>query len=181
MAAKDTWRSIVQKIVEDQGLEVGDPDQFADLVKQRYNQLQTETDRELNTPRTSTVEDTLEQAEGLQNIELEGARRGLDIERERGSMLSDIRRTRGEQDVSVQGGMLKNQEDYVKGVLGVHRGTLADGREHYGGMHDKEIAYKEGLNKQYFDYLRNQTRENRDARNLNFVKDLALTAGLIFI
>ena len=179
--ARDTWRSIVQKIADDQGLEVGDPDEFADMVKQRYNQLQTETDRELNTPRTSTVEDTLEQAEGLQNIELKGQRAGLGIERERGSMLSDLRRTRGEQDVSVQGGMLKNKEDYVKGVLGVHRGTLADGREHYGGMHDKEIAYKEGLNKQYFDYLRNQTRENRDARNLNFVKDLALTAGLIFI
>ena len=181
MAAKDTWRSIVQKIVEDQGLEVGDPDQFADLVKQRYNQLQTETDRELNAPRESTTEDALERARGLQRIELEGEDKGLDIYRRRGQINSDIADGKADREIRVQGGMLKNQADYVKGVLGVHQGTLAHGREHYGGMHDKEIAYKEGLNKQYFDYLRNQTRENRDARNLNFVKDLALTAGLIFI
>ena len=179
--ARDTWRSIVQKIADDQGLEVGDPDEFADMVKQRYQQLQADTKDELEKSRTSTVEQTLEQAEGLQNIDLKGQRAGLGIERERGSMLSDLRRTRGEQDVSVQGGMLKNQEDYVKGVLGVHQGTLAHGREHYGGMHDKEIAYREGLNKQYFDYLRNQSKDNRDLRNMNFARDLALTAGLIFI
>lgn len=179
--ARDTWRSIVQKIADDQGLEVGDPDEFADMVKQRYQQLQADTKDELEKSRTSTVEETLQQAEGLQRIELEGEDKGLDIYRRRGQINSDIAEGKADREIRVQGGMLKNQADYVKGVLGVHQDTLAHGREHYGGMHDKEIAYKEGLNKQYFDYLRNQTIENRDARNLNFVKDLALTAGLIFI
>ena len=179
--ARDTWRSIVQKIADDQGLEVGDPDEFADMVKQRYNQLQTETDRELNAPRESTTEDALERARGLQSIELEGEDKGLDIYRKRGQILSDLDEGKANREIRVQGGMLKNQADYVKGVLGVHQGTLAHGREHYGGMHDKEIAYREGLNKQYFDYLRNQSKDNRDLRNMNFARDLALTAGLIFI
>ena len=179
--ARDTWRSIVQKIADDQGLEVGDPDEFADMVKQRYQQLQKDTKDELEKPRTSTVEQTLQQAEGLQNIEHRGELQGLDIYRRRGQINSDIADGKADREIRVQGGKLKNQADYVKGVLGVHQGTLADGRDHYGVMHDKEIAYREGRDKQYFDYLRNQRIENRDARNLNFVKDLALTAGLIFI
>ena len=153
----------------------------ADFNK-RYREAVGSTGEALSTPRTSTAPQSLETARdaGLLNIELmDAARPGQE---RYGDYLLESRDTKLNQNSDYQQRATDTHTDAAMRLLGgSQREVIGDGYASKAATLQGNLDYKRSFDDKYFGAIE-KLREDELARgNREFIKDLAVTAGMLFI
>ena len=162
-----------------------DPEQVEILrtdFDKRYTEAIGSTNEALNTPRTSTAPQSLDQARdaGLLNIELrDAARPGQE---RTGDYMLGARGTKLNQNSDYQQRATDTHTDAAMRLLGgSQREMMGDGYASKAATLQGNLDYKRSFDDKYFGAIE-KLREDELARgNREFIKDLAVTAGMLFI
>lgn len=177
--SKNTFLEFIQKKFGDK-LSVEDQVDLSEKLEARLNETREGINNELITPRTPTTGVTLDAERQLQDLGIYRDRENLTTDRIRMKDQLQTRAVRNDQDVARYGAMTDINTGATRAILRDYIGARNDARDAYGNIHERELAYSQGRNKQIFDYLnRGQDLQSRQMTQ-NFIMDLGKTAALLF-
>jgi hypothetical protein len=179
--AKEFMDSLVQGLtgkVDPAQIEI-----IRDNFKKKYGSTMDSTNEALNTPRTSTAPQS---AEDLRESNAANTEAGVanfnQLYKPKAALLNGLAEDQADREVRVHGGKLDN---HTRNVLAIQGGTGMDalrlGHSTGDGRHQREIDYRQGFNKDVLGVYEKALAQEQAQANRGFIKDLALTAGMLFM
>ena len=148
----------------------------------RYTDAIGSTNETLNTPRTSTAPQSLDQARdaGLLNIELKDAARPG--QERHGDYLLNARDKKLNQNSDYQQRATDTHTDAAMRLLGgSQREVIGDGYASKAATLQGNLDYKRSFDDKYFGAIERMHEAEQAQANRGFIKDLALTAATLFV
>lgn len=153
-----------------------------DNFKKKYSSTIDSTNEALNTPRTSTAPQSVEQYAETRDINTAADAADFTNYQNKGNQINTWADQRGDREVRVHGGKLDN---HTRNVIAIQGGTGMDalrlGHSTGDGRHQREIEYRQGFNKDVLGVYEKALAQEQAQANRGFIKDLALTAGMLFM
>ena len=149
----------------------------------RYTEAVGSTTEALNTPRTSTAPQSVEQYRETRAVNTDAGEADFTrLYKPKAELLDGLADNKADREVRVHGGKLDN---HTRNVLAIQGGTGMDalrlGHSTGDRRQQREIDYREGFNRDVLDVYKDALAQEQAQANRGFIKDLALTAGMLFI
>lgn len=178
--AKELMESMIQSLRKSapEELEIIESD-----FKKKYGGTIDSTNEALNTPRTSTAPQSAEQYRATRAVNTDAGEADFTrLYKPKAELIDGLADNKADRDVRVHGGKLDN---HTRNVLAIQGGTGMDalrlGHSTGDGRHQREIDYREGFNRDVLGVYEKALAQEQAQANRGFIKDLALTAGMLFI
>ena len=153
-----------------------------DNFKKKYGSAVQSTNEALNTPRTSTAPQSTEQYKEIRSINTEADTNDLVNLQGQGDILSGLRGTKLNQNADYQQRATDTHTDAAMRLLGgSQREMMGDG---YASKADTVKAftdYNRSFDDKYLGVVEKMHAAEQAQANRGFIKDLALTAGMLFM